>query len=71
MPTFNDPQMDPFENIVGKGENAGNQHFLLFPTMFSTLQEAGLIIPVMPFTSVYIIYKMLSIKRNFHFFLFG
>ena len=20
----------PFENIVGKGENAGNQHFLLF-----------------------------------------
>ena len=26
-----------FENIEGKGENAGNQHFLLFPTMFSTL----------------------------------
>ena len=23
-----------FENIVGKGENAGNQHFLLFPTVF-------------------------------------
>ena len=23
------------ENIVGKGENAGNQYFLLFPTMFS------------------------------------
>ena len=21
----------PFENIIGKGENAGNQHFLLFP----------------------------------------
>ena len=21
----------PFENNVGKGENAGNQHFLLFP----------------------------------------
>ena len=21
----------PFENIEGKGENAGNQHFLLFP----------------------------------------
>ena len=20
-----------FENIMGKGENAGNQHFLLFP----------------------------------------
>ena len=24
----------PFENIVGKGENAGNQHFLLFPKCF-------------------------------------
>ena len=23
------------ENIVGKGENAGYQHFLLFPKMFS------------------------------------
>ena len=27
----------PFENIVGKGENAGNQHFLLFPQCFQTL----------------------------------
>ena len=24
----------PFENIVGKGENAGNQHFLLLPQCF-------------------------------------
>ena len=24
----------PFENNVGKGENAGNQHFLLFPECF-------------------------------------
>ena len=24
----------PFENIMGKGENAGNQHFLLFPHCF-------------------------------------
>ena len=31
IPTFNDPKVEPFENIVGKGENAGNQHFLLFP----------------------------------------
>ena len=23
-----------FENIMGKGENAGNQHFLLFPQCF-------------------------------------
>ena len=27
----------PFENTVEKEENAGNQHFLPFPTMFSTL----------------------------------
>ena len=26
---------DRIENIVGKGENAGNQRFLLFPTIFS------------------------------------
>ena len=26
---------DWVENIVGKGENADYQHFLLFPTMFS------------------------------------
>ena len=25
---------NPFENIVGKGENAGNQHFGLFPQCF-------------------------------------
>ena len=30
QPTFN----DPFENIVGKGENAGNKHFLLFQQCF-------------------------------------
>ena len=30
------PTNGPFKNIVGKGENAGNQHFLL-PTMFSML----------------------------------
>ena len=26
--------LDSAENIVGKGENAGNQHFLLFPLCF-------------------------------------
>ena len=26
--------MKPFENTVGKGENAGDQHFLLFPQCF-------------------------------------
>ena len=26
---------DRLENIVGKGENADNLHYLFFPTMFS------------------------------------
>ena len=35
FPTFNDPpRKKPFENIVGKGENAGDQHFLPFPQCF-------------------------------------
>ena len=28
-----------FENIVGKGENAVNQHFLLFPQCFYPVQN--------------------------------
>ena len=32
-PDFSRQQKD-FENIVGKGENAGIQHFLLFPQSF-------------------------------------
>ena len=32
--TFNDPKKKAFENIVGKEENADNQHFLLFPQFF-------------------------------------
>ena len=31
IPTLTTPNKKPFENIVGKGENAGNQHILLFP----------------------------------------
>ena len=31
LATFN---KKAFENIVGQGENAGNQHFLLFPQCF-------------------------------------
>ena len=29
--TFNNLEKRPKENIAGKGENAGNQHFLPFP----------------------------------------
>ena len=31
------------ENIVGKGENAGNQHFLLFPQCSQKLSFLGLL----------------------------
>ena len=31
--------MKPFENIVGKGENGGNQHFLLFQQCFQLIQQ--------------------------------
>ena len=34
---------DRIENIVGKGENAGNQHFLLFPQCFQKLFNLGLL----------------------------
>ena len=34
VPTFNDPEKKAFENIEGKEENAGNQHFLLYPQCF-------------------------------------
>ena len=34
IPTFKDAQKENFENIAGKGENAGTQHFLLFPQCF-------------------------------------
>ena len=38
--TFNDlGEKKPFENIVGKGENAGHQHFLLFPQFFAALAK--------------------------------
>ena len=37
--TFNDPlKKMPFENIVGRGGNAGNKHFLLFPQGFLSHQ---------------------------------
>jgi hypothetical protein len=31
------------ENIVGKGENAGYQHFLLFPQSFQKTSYTGLL----------------------------
>ena len=34
IPTFYGPAEGTFENNVGTEENAGNQHFLLFPQCF-------------------------------------
>ena len=34
----------PFENIVQKGENAGDQHFLLFPQCFLLFQTEIIIL---------------------------
>ena len=34
----------PFENIVGKEENAGNQHFLPFPHVFYPSQKEFLLL---------------------------
>ena len=34
---------DRVENIVGKGENAGNQHFLLFPQCFQKASFLGVV----------------------------
>ena len=42
--TFNDLYKKPFENNVGKGENAGNHHFPLFPTLFSTQSRTTIIV---------------------------
>ena len=33
-----------FENIVEKGENAGNQHFLLFPQTFLHLNNIYIVV---------------------------
>ena len=35
------PVCNSVENIVGKGENAGNQHFLLFPQCFQKISVLG------------------------------
>ena len=43
IPTFNDPvKKRAFQNVVEKGENAGNQHFLLFPHHLKILQRQNL-----------------------------
>ena len=43
-------QQTAFENIVGKGEIAHNEQFLLFPTMFST--QSDNCIPICPYFDI-------------------
>ena len=45
IPTFDDPEKVDFENIVGKEENTGNQHFLQFPQCFLPFPEQSSIFP--------------------------
>ena len=47
IPTFNYPGKLPSDNIVAKGENVGNKHFLLLPQRF-------LLIPKGIFVFIYI-----------------
>ena len=39
-------RMEAFENSLGKGENAGSQHFLLFSIVFSTFPKTKLTLSV-------------------------
>ena len=39
IPTLNNLRKKPFENLSEKGENAGDQHFLLFFATFSNLPD--------------------------------
>ena len=38
IPTFTDLK-NRFENIVGKGENAANQHYVFYPQCFQPYQR--------------------------------
>ena len=42
--TFNNPKEEGFGTHYGKRRNAGNQHFFLFPTLFSTLSKTEIVI---------------------------
>ena len=57
IPTFKDPKKRPFENIVGKGENAGNQQFLLFTQCFRPILKTNSVFKL----NVFCCLQMLSI----------
>ena len=51
--------LDRVENIVGKGENAGYKHFLLFQQCFQKTSSSGSI-------KVEIVWKMVNLPQNSH-----
>ena len=63
MTPFDRSGKTPFQSIVGKGENAGDQHFLLFPQCFLLYQRQKLLFKLHSFCRL----QMLSIwtKSNF------
>ena len=52
--------LDRVENIVGKGENAGNQHFLLFPQFFQTpsCSRSLKVVIVLRVTLIFVTWKL-------------
>ena len=52
-----------FENILVKGENAGNQHFLFFPQCFLTFLKQILIFG----SHLFCLLQMLSISTSLKF----
>ena len=60
IPVITTPKQKAFEIIVGKGENAGNQHFFPFPTMFSYLLDTKITVKVKPGKSFAFAYNLVQ-----------
>ena len=52
--------LEVVENIMGKGENTGYQHFLLFPEYFQNISFSGLLIKKSGLCGI-------ELKKRFHF----
>ena len=63
MTTFDKLEKKPFENIAGKEENAGNQHFLLFPHCFLLWEKKKMLVISIFFFSHIVFYPL---KDNFN-----
>ena len=65
IPTLTTLRKMPFENILGKGENAGNQHFLLFPQCFLPYQKTEINILVTSYLSSANALNLVQSKKMF------